>query len=173
MKSVKKESFLYIAILIPIVMTIVIGLSVFYHRVELHPQFNFLYAMLKNYDDYACIDRIKHDLFGTEIPKRYQKTTSHCENMSLFTYDFTTRTSKSITSTDAKKLAKAARLSNRSESPDGFYIREYCQPGSDIGWWWGLNFINNVCVAKGNYQNRLTISDPDNTYYFVFLGWVL
>jgi hypothetical protein len=171
--AAKKQVYLYIALLIPILMLAIIMISVFlYQPTPPIPKSNFVYTFAKGYQTYACEQRIKSELLpNTTPPKNSTRQNDNCDLNNLFMYDFNTNISTPLTLEQAKKLSFASS----SRSQDGFYISTYCYTSPHAGWWSMNSGSNQVCVSNKDYRRKLKISIPktnDDFYSFVFIGWI-
>lgn len=173
----QNKIFLYIAILIPIFMIVITFFSIHFFKVELHPQYNFIY-MINNGDAYQCWQKMKKEIFPVKSTDQNTSTESgqniDCSKAKLYEYDFTSKQSKLITLEQARKM----KLSPPSQtiSPDGFVINTYCYSSDISGWGLYSKSYSSVCIKKDDVRQKLNINYsndyPDEIYYFYFISWV-
>jgi hypothetical protein len=121
----KKEIYLFIAILLPIIMILIVAISLLFPVKKLSPKYNFLYVIGDNAEPYTCLQNMAQKFY----PKRtssydfYKIDPEKCKKLQLFVYDFKTDSIKPITFADAKKLRIAENLPTDAGN---FYISRYC-----------------------------------------------
>lgn len=172
----KKNIFLYLALIIPILMIAITSIGVRYYKVELYPKYNFLYALVTNRDEYVCIQHLNHKLFPDQYPKDTitPKQIKSCAKLNLFVYDVKKNTSSKINDNQIQNFILAAH--SAPTSPDGFYIQQFCSLSVISGWFEDGGGEEKVCLRKDNYQKRLNISQSFNANHYqdvIFIGWIL
>jgi len=97
----KKENLLYFALAIPVLMIAVTMLSVFFFGVDLHPQYNFIYAQINTPSDYVCEMQLEAKLHPDSFPKNikvpYNSPDHDCSKAELYLYDFSAKSSTKLT----------------------------------------------------------------------------
>ena len=164
----KKQSLLYIAVLIPLFMIIVTMLSLLWYQKDLHPNNDFVYLASESYEAFYCLEQIKSEIYPEQPkPKAHQP---NCDRAQLYVYHFNTQSSTPIT------RAEIAKLKLNLTSPEHYQIEPYYGSGSDFLW----PFINgsyapDFSLVKGQYRKKLSIrtgSLQRNFYALQFIGWI-
>lgn len=169
-----KNSYLILAIMIPVIMILIICLSNFYYQVEIIPNNNFLYLVSKKSEQYSCAYQVSFELFPNQKKPQFKPTNQiDCSSVDLYIYNFKNNSKKKITMVQAKYMAAAHQL--QQDSPEGYHILEFCRY-TDAGL--GLRGGNHsVCVEKNNQQRKLDIRQsvsPAGGYEKVnFIGWIV
>ena len=176
-KLTARNFYLYLAILIPILMIAITTFNLIFYKVELHPQYSFIYMINDRSNAYTCWQAFKADLFpdhAIKSPSSFATNPPYsCKTAKLYEYDFASKKSTLVSIQQVKKM----KLSTPSTivSPDGFTINNYCYASDISSWGFTTYSYDSVCVKKGKANQRLDINYnqeyPDN--YFYFVGWVL
>ncbi len=168
--AMNRNSLLYIAIAIPILMVTITVIGVRFYHVDLQPKYNYLYAVLDNTDPYQCEQRVTQEIYPKQTNEAFKQP---CKKPNFYIYNFKNDTSTPTTLEQAKKLNLSDPQKNPT-SPDGFRMQRYCSTyhGS---WWWDFSMFD-ACVVKDSTQKRLVLkkySANDSYTRLVLLGWVL
>ncbi|RDI44543.1 hypothetical protein [Aquicella lusitana] len=173
---IKRNIFLYLAILIPVAMIIITALAVgFYQQKRLQPKFNFVY-MLVDSDQLGCQQAIEQKLFKEQVTPagRYPAAnTKRCDMVKLYLFNTRTRTSTFITLDQAQQFTFLNKL-NRYKSPDGFTLESFCRTDMPLGFWNEMRLENHgVCLRQGKYREKLDLKPSrEEAAYFIFIGWI-
>ena len=163
---IKKDYFLYLAILIPIIMIIAVAISVRFYKINFYSQYNFVYAMIDKNNGY-CQKQLLNQLFPAEYPNKMPPDKKYdCGNPNFYVYDSRKNTSSPITLNQVTQL----KLSQK-QSPDGYFIQYYCNTAFSPDWWWDDHPVYGACLRKGDYQKPLKIINNDTNSFF-FVGWI-
>lgn len=171
----KKNYFLYLAILIPIIMIISVVISVQFSLFNMHPKFNFVYATIDTSNTYYCEQKLLLNLFPAEysktiLPSRLYGQPTDCKNIKYYIYNFKNNTSSYT------ELAQVTQLKlNRATSPDGYKLTQYCRASFPMGWIDDIGSPNagGLCIIKNNTEQKIKVEKPFNFGTYVFLGWII
>jgi len=162
-RAMKKNYFLYLAILVPLVMMSAAIISTLFFKKEQHSQYDFAYAVLKQYTKHC--DRFLDPIL---LVAQWDNT---CE-ASFYIYDSKRNTSRLVTHDQIP-----AHLLISGVSPDGYNIEVCGVTFPEIFWLDDKYYHWNRCLVRGNFQKRMiklqqdqVSSSPNN---FVFLGWIV
>lgn len=168
-----KNYYLYIALLIPIILVVVTAAGMLFPQNELLPEENFVYLVAEHYGAFHCGQDLKQKLFADSlnhhVPPLSSDQMNSCASAGLYLYNFKEKSNTKLTLAEAKELL----ASDKTESPDGFRLEEYCSSGMYSMWPFEMssNHHYNVCIQKDTYQKKINIS-PDSKYNsFQFIGW--
>jgi len=174
----KRNTLLYIAIGLPLLMILIIVIDVLFFSMNKYPKDNFLYAITTTNNAmnfYYCKDEIKKQ-FRTDYTVMHPKdaTLKDCKSYHLYVYDVKTLKRSPIAMKDALQLSKTHILKDQSE--DGFTLSESCDTSYPI---WGIGsdyYLRNLCLMNKDYRKRINpktiLSGEDNMERFVFIGWI-
>jgi len=170
----KKENIpLLLGLLIPVVLILFVGVSIYVPTLLTQPKYNFIYAAGGDYyllDSFAVQNNkvIKRDI---NYPPNYSTQRLPVEPR-LFLCNVRANTSIEISFEEAQKL----RLSSDLTSPDGFQVSS----GSDNYSIFSL-FTSRASIYGEKYirghgiSKRLNLRTEDAAWYrnFRFIGWVI
>ena len=162
-----RNSYLYLAIAIPIIMVAIVVFNIMFYGAKLTPQYHFIYYdNNKNINSWTCYEKTKKEIFPDKIKiNNNDSTTVDCSNIKLYEYNFSDKKSTEVTLAQVKQM-KLSSTQNRV-SPDGYSIG-YCNSTGTIDWFPGYS-SNSICIRKDKNAERVNI--PVNSAYFI--GWKL
>ncbi len=164
----KKNSRLYIALLIPLFMILVTTLTLLWYQKNLHPQHDFVYLASPSFQAFYCQEQIRAELIpGQPKPRAHQ---TNCDQVQLYVYHFKTSTSTPVTAPEA------ARLKLTVNSKEQYQIEPYYGSGVDFLWpIMNVAYAPDFSLVKGQYRKKLNIH-PDQShslyYSLQFIGWI-
>lgn len=157
---------LYSALFIPFLMLMITIVMTIFHRVVLHPQYDFLYARVKTHEySYPCEKVLKEKISNLNEIKG---AVNPCQAYTFAVYHMQ---SHAHTIIPVDQIA-ALKMSVKIDSPDGFRIQSYCTPMTGLDWFSLLlsHVDNTPCLVKGKYQDKLFF---EQGFRYIFLGWIL
>jgi hypothetical protein len=168
MHSMKKNSRLYLALLIPLFMILVTTLTLLWYQKDMHPDQDFVYLASPSFQAFYCQAQIRAELIPDQPKPRAQQ--ANCDEVQLYIYHFKSRTSTPVTAREAARL----QLSANSKEP--YQIEPYYGSGVDFLWpIMNVAYAPDFCLVKGQYRKKLNIHpDQSHSLYYAlqFIGWI-
>jgi hypothetical protein len=163
--EIKKNLPLFVALGIPVVLTVVIALAIYVPGFGAEPSYDFVYAT-RNYVGYGSSYDVKdgkiveQPAFPSGMEESFPQSVSPAQ---LYYYDVESGTSRSLNMQEAQVY----RLETSRTSPDGYLLKNGSS-GGIFPFYESGNYQDQYLVGN-NRRVKTTISDYD----FMFLGWVL
>lgn len=163
---------LIIAVALPVIFIVIVALFVYIPKANLSPKYNFIYTSR----DYTFYGAYKNDfaIVNGKITLKPNPEVIDAKNMSdmptLYVYNVTDDTSRTITFAEAKELM----LDPGPSSPDGYTV-EYDYGHDGIFEIFGSNGNNRgAFISKGGAKKKVMIGSADRYYSdsFRLLGWI-
>jgi hypothetical protein len=173
--SMKKNTLLATAIVIPVLMMVVTGIGVLMTTRNLTSTQDFLYSVAEINNPYYCVEQIRNAIVPTlpaprPLPPNVYRAA--CPPVKLYVYDFKTDKSKEVSLTQAQHFV----FGNPNRSSDGFTIVNYC---SDKRMVLGVGdfqeHFRSFCLMKGGYKRSLNPhpnDDSPHVRYVNFITWL-
>jgi hypothetical protein len=173
----KQKTYLFIAILIPILMISIVVFSLFIPVKKIIPPYNVLYAIGDSSESYTCLQNTMAKFFPKTMNINYYKVKQgSCNKVKLYIYDFKNDSFSAIAFKDAMKLHLKQYLTTDSGN---FYVSRDCYTGPNLGLWSMRSTYNDVCLEKGDYKRLLNVKPEVDSesfgkfFYFISIGWIV
>jgi hypothetical protein len=176
---IKKKIILAVALAIPLIMIGITGVNVAYFTHPIKPAQHFMYTVLDNYTQNACIAPLITTILALNASANLNQS-ANCKNLVIYYYDFDTNKGKPISTEEAKhyinitKRAQPSKYATQADfvqSIDGYKLKTDCSQDIGLAWWTPHN-IASPCLVKNNLQVPIQLSTDESAYKFRFIAWV-
>lgn len=153
---------------VPVGVVLIAAAVIYLPRIFANPQHDFIYSYC---EDYQCRDKYFVDADGhIEQTEEYFYNTfekSYYPNATLYYYDVSNDSSRSIALSDAQKFT----LNTSSRDPDGYILKHEESNGGFLFW---SDYSDRWSLGDGPKKKRVLLASDTNysSKEINFLGWV-